>query len=116
MENEYAEIFGYHENVVFFYHFFKKTILWLSEDFCNKNHKFVLCDERKRVCHFHKLLLKFEKIIENDLCFDKEKLWEIIDLKFFDGRHMMMQLFFIFLVQKILLISVKKMKYLKMRE
>ena len=43
-------------------------------------------DEGKKVCRFHKLLLKFEEIMENDLFLDKEKFWEIIDLKFLDRK------------------------------
>ena len=71
---------------MFFFQFYKKRILWLCDEFYNENCKFVLCDEGKKVCRFHKLLLKFEEIMENDLFLDEEKFREIIDLKFFDGN------------------------------
>ena len=96
----------------------RRTVTSFGEDFCDKNHNFVLYDERKKVCRFHKLLFRFKEIMENDLSFRQKKIPGNYWLKIFSQKYTWWCncFFFLNLVQKILVTNVANIKYLKIQK
>ena len=119
-------------NVLFLYKFFSKKIKWLCENFYNEKLKLVYCEyggkieevneeNMKKICRYHKILMKVNDIKKNDFLSKEKKCNEFLNLQFYDKETFinLIELFDfstkdikIFQAKKMNFLSVKKQKFL----
>ena len=91
MDKKLTKRFQNFENILLLFTFFKKTIKWLGEYFFNEKIEFVIseCDkhsevsnnvEIEKVCRYHKLLIKFNEIMNSQFFNERKKRDEFLNL------------------------------------
>ena len=83
MDQKSIERFKKYENLLLLFKFFTKTIKWLGGTFFNEKLETMIChhdnfieisnnEQMKKNCYYHKLLIKFNEIMNNQF-FDNKK-------------------------------------------
>ena len=90
MDKKLTKRFQNFENILLLFTFFKKTIKWLCEYFFNEKIEFIIseCDKHFEVsnnvefevCRYHKLLIKFNEIMNNQFFNERKKHDEFFNL------------------------------------